>query len=95
MEPRTIDQLNIVKKFANEIGFNSYIRSSGEYAYFEVALPSATITVYYEIGVVSEGQATVSVDWTSCDGGQTSVAQTNDFIKFLGYAVQIAEKLKE
>ena len=95
MELLTIEQLENVKKFANDLGFNSYIRTSGEYAFFEIGIPSAIITVYYEVGTPIEGHAFVSIGWSSCDGGQVSVSQTKDFIKFMGYAVQIANKLKE
>ena len=98
MELLTIEQLENVKKFANDLGFNGYIRNSGEYAYFEIGIPSARITVYYEVTLMRGAnalQAQASIGWSSCDGGQVSIAQTQDFIKFLGYAVQIAEKLKE
>ena len=95
MEPLKIEQLGKVKKFANDLGFNSYVNTSGEHAYFEIALPCANITVYYEAKGLTEHQATVGIGWTSCDGGQVSIAQTQDFIKFMGYAVKIAEKLRE
>ncbi|MDD4588922.1 MAG: hypothetical protein PHG06_00635 [Parabacteroides sp.] len=98
MEPLTIEQLRKVMRYANDLGFNDYVRNDGEYAYFEIGIPSARITVYYEVTLVKGANAVhgeVSVGWSSCDGGQVSVAQTNDFIKFMGYAVQIAEKLKE
>lgn len=98
MEPLNIEQLENVKKFAENLGFNGYIRTSGEYAYFEIGIPSATITVYYEATLVKGANAVhgvVSIGWSSADGGQVSTAQTKDFIKFMSYAVQIAEKLKE
>lgn len=98
MEPLKLEQLENVKKFANDLGFSGYVRNSGEYAFFEMGMPSANISVYYEV-VLTKGSnsmhARVSIGWSSCDGGQVSVAQTQDFIKFMGYAVQIAEKLKE
>jgi hypothetical protein len=95
MEPLNIEQLENVKKFAENIGFNSYIRKNGEYAYFEIGIPSARITVYYEVTLVKGTNAVHGVVSIECDCGRASIAQTNDFIKFMGYAVQIAEKLKE
>ena len=95
MKELTPEQLEEVKKFAESLGFKVYIRPSGNYANFEVSLPSAIITVFYEFGMPIPDKYSVSIGWTSCDGGQASVAQTQDFIKFMGYAVQIAEKLKE
>jgi hypothetical protein len=98
MEPLKIEQLENVKKFAEDIGFNGYIRDSGGYAFFEMGMPTANISVYYEV-VLMKGanalHAQVSIGWSSADGGQVSIQQTKDFIKFMGYAVQIAEKLKE
>jgi len=94
MEKLTIEQLNEVKKFASDLGFNGYVRSSGEYAYFEIGLPSARITIYYEVAPTGQ-RRNVSIGWTSCDGGSVSIPQASDFIKFMGYAVSIAEKLKE
>lgn len=95
MEQKTIEQLEEVKKFAESLGFKAYVRPSGDYANFEVAIPSARITVFYEIGVPFLNRCSASIWWTSCDGGQVSIAQTQDFVKFMNYAVQIAEKLKE
>ena len=98
MEPLKIEQLENVKKFANDLGFDGHIRTSGEYAYYEIGIPSARITVYYEVVFMNGSNALnaqISIGWSSCDGGQVSIAQTKDFIKFMGYAVQIAEKLKE
>jgi hypothetical protein len=100
MEPLTKEKLEEVKKFAESLGFYVSIGFEVRYASFEIALPSANITVLYEINeaVMRTREiigASVSCGWTSCDGGQCSVAQTQDFIKSMGYAVQIAEKLKE
>lgn len=95
MAQKTIEQLEEVKKFAEILGFKVYIRPSGNYANFEVPLPCARITVFYEFGIPIPDKYSVSIGWTSCDGGQVSIAQTQDFIKFMGYAVTIAEKLKE
>jgi hypothetical protein len=93
MEPKTLEQLEKVNEFAEDFGFKGYIRNSGEYSFFEIGIPSARITVYYEI--MNVGSASVSIGWTSADCGQQSIAATNDFLKFMGYAVKIAEKLKE
>jgi len=73
MEPLKIEQLEKVKRFANDLGFNDYIRKDGEYAYFEIGIPSATITVYYEVTLVKGENGVhgeVSIGWSSCDGGQ-------------------------
>ena len=94
MEKLTIGKLMEVKKFAENLGFNGYVRSTGEYAYFEIGLPSARITIYYEVAPMGQ-RRNISIGWTSCDGGSVSIPQANDFIKFMGYAVSIAEKLKE
>jgi hypothetical protein len=101
MKPLTKEKLEEVKKFADDIGFKGCIKESGESAFFEVGLPSANITVYYEteVGYWLSPDLTVrghvTIGWSSCDGGQVSVSQTQDFIKFMGYAVKIANKLKE
>jgi hypothetical protein len=92
-------KLEEIKKFAEDFGFKSYIGESEDIAYFVVALPSADITVFCETvecraGNTEMKRASVSIGWSSCDGGQCSTAQTEDFIKYMGYALVIAKKLK-
>ena len=96
MEPLTKEKLDEVKKFADDFGFKTYIGFEECCARFEVALFSANIYVTYEpVKLECSEHRNVGINWTSCEGGWTSIAQTKDFIKFMGYAVQIADKLKE
>lgn len=106
MEPLSKEKLEEVKKFAESLGFTELIFDENKQAFFAVSLPSASISVSYKVKVGygplpdRKERGYVTIGWNSeadaeDDENEWSIAQTKDFIKFMGYAVEIAEKLKE
>jgi len=107
MEPLTKEKLEEVKTFAENLGFKVLISESGSCACFDTFLSNVNISVDYttrvdyapfpELKRIAEVKIYFNIDEDEKSDKieYLSIDETTEFIKYMGYAVEIAERLKE
>jgi hypothetical protein len=95
MEPLTKEKLEEVKKFAESLGFECYVHDGTETAFYRS--PDRYVEVFYNQRIIFKPDGAkigyeIVINWGSKSVG---IEETKQFLQQMGYAVQIAEKLKE